>query len=324
MNFTDHITNQIQHHDLASDNTLHVVTMISNPARYHSRYRLFRDFQARMEKTANIKFYVVEVAFGDRQHEVTDPKNPQHLQLRTNQEIWHKENAINVGVKHLLPHDWKYVAWVDADVTFLNDNWAQETLQALQHYQVVQPWSECVDTGPYGNGKQMFKSFGLLNTNGVRIQAYSTEPYAFGHSGFAWACTRTFWENVNGLMDFPILGSSDHHMAWAMVGHVERSVHGGMTDSFKRRAEEWQRNAVRVTNGHVGYVPGLIIHNFHGAKKNRKYRERWQILIDNKFDPDTDLRRDSQGLLQVVNNPNLLYDIHQYFRQRNEDSIDED
>lgn len=323
MAFSDHITNQIQHHELRSDNTLHVVTMISNSARYHSRYRLFREFQEQMATAKNIKLYVIEIAFGDREFEVTEAGNPQHLQLRTAQEIWHKENALNLGVKHLLPHDWKYVAWIDADVRFLNDNWAQETMHALQHHDLVQPWSECIDTGPYGNSNQLFKSFASLVAKGIRQQAHKGEPYPYGHSGFAWACTRVFWENVSGLMEFPILGSADHHMAWASVGEVYKSVHQGMTQAFKRKCEEWQRSAFRVTNGHLGYIPGTIVHSFHGPKKKRFYRERWQILVQNKFDPDVDLRKDSQGLLMVVGKPHLLQACHEYFHSRMEDSIDE-
>jgi hypothetical protein len=320
---SEHIANQIQHHALRSGNTLHVITMISNSARYHSRYRLFREFQERMLRTANVKLYVAEIAFGDREFEVTQASNPLHLQLRTNQEIWHKENALNL-VERLLPIDWKYLAWVDADITFLNDNWAQETMHALQHHHLVQPWSECIDTGTWGNSNQMFRSFASLVAKGIRQQSHKAEPYPYGHSGFAWACTRSFWENTRGLMDFPILGSADHHMAWASIGRVEKSVHQGMTNSFKRRCFEWQTNAVRVTNGHLGYVPGTIMHHFHGPKTKRFYRERWQILVANKFDPDVDLRKDSQGLLMVVNKPQLLQDIHEYFHSREEDSIAED
>jgi hypothetical protein len=321
--YSEHITSQIKNPALVSDNTLHVVTMISNSARFHSRYRLYRQFESEMLATQNVKLYTVEVAFGDRAFEVTEPGNPQHLQLRSPQELWFKENALNLGVRHLLPRDWKYVAWIDADVKFLNDNWASETVHRLQHHDVVQPWSEAVDQGAYGNTTQLFKSFANLVANGVKLQAKSEEPYKFGHTGFAWACTRTFWENVGGLMDWPALGSSDHHMAFAMINEVYRSVHGKMSDSFKRRCNEWQRDAYRVTNGHLGYVPGTIVHSFHGAKKNRKYRERWQILVDNRFDPDTDLRYDSQGLLVLVGKPQLLQDIHEYFRDRNEDSVDE-
>jgi len=320
---SDHIVNHINNHQLVNDSTLHVVTMISNSARYHSRYRLFREFEQRMLATPNVKLYVVEVAFGDRHHEVTSSDNPQHLQLRTTQELWHKENAINLGVRHLLPHDFKYVAWIDADVTFLNANWALETIHALQHRHVVQPWSEAIDTGPYGNVMNTFTSFTSLVAKGIKQQSHKDEPYKYGHSGFAWASTRAFWENVNGLMDFPVLGSADHHMAWATIGKVHLSVHGKMVDSFKQRCKEWQDRAFQVTNGHLGYVPGALIHHFHGPKTKRFYRERWQILVDHKFCPDKDLRRDSQGLIYVVNKPDLLEEIRDYMSSRQEDSIDE-
>lgn len=321
--FNQHVVNSIQHHDLVSDSTLHVVAVISNSARYHSRYRLFRDFEERMLDTKGIKLHVVELAFGDRHHEVTVSGQTNHLQVRSGQELWHKENMINLGVKHLLPVDWRYLAWVDADVTFRNHNWATETIQNLQHYPVIQPWSECVDLGPYGNILQLFRSFTSLVAKGVKQQAHKGEPYPYGHSGFAWACTRSFYENVGGLMDFPILGSADHHMAWAMINKVERSVHGKMTAAFKRRVDEWQDRAFQVTHGHLGYVPGRIEHSFHGPKAKRFYRERWQILVDAGFDPDKDLRRDAQGLLYIVGKPQLLEDIRQYMRSRNEDSIDE-
>ena len=157
---TDHIVNSIQHHDLVSDSTLHVVCMVSNPTRYHSRYRLFRDFVSRMQATANVQLHVVEVAFGDRHHEISGVDSL--LQLRTTQDLWHKECALNLGVRHLLPKDWRYVAWIDGDVTFQNPNWALETIHALQHYKVVQPWSECADMGPYGNVMQPHRSFGSL------------------------------------------------------------------------------------------------------------------------------------------------------------------
>lgn len=112
-------------------------------------------------------------------------------------------------------------------------------------------------------------------------------------------------------------------MAWAAIGDVDASVHGKMRDSFKRRCHEWQSRACHVTHGDdLGFVKGRIEHFFHGPKAGRKYRERWQILIDNEFDPDGDLAYDSSGLLYVVNKPRLLSDIRDYFRSRNEDSIE--
>src|SRR6516162_7377922 len=114
---TNHVVNAIKHHELAGDNTLHVVAPISNSARYHSRYRIFRDWADAMKATANVQLHVVELAFGDRKFEVTGvDKGASELQLRSSHELWYKENLINLGVRHLLPTNWRYVAWVDGDV----------------------------------------------------------------------------------------------------------------------------------------------------------------------------------------------------------------
>lgn len=320
---TDHIVNQIQHHDLVSDSTLHVIAVISNPVRYHSRYRLFREFADAMRATANVQLHVVELAFGDRHHEVT-AKGESSLQLRSSAELWHKENMINLGVQHLLPRDWKYMAWIDGDVFFANPNWAIETIHLLQHYPVVQPWSECLDLGPYGNVMQMHKSFCSLVQKGVRMQAFSGEPYPYGHSGFAWACTRTFWENTRGLIDWAVLGSADHHMAWSMLNQVDRSLHLKMPENFKAKARDWQSRAFRESQGNLACVPGRIDHKFHGSKRKRFYRERWDIFVKWAFDPDQDLRRDSQGLLYLAGKPGLQEDIRRYMRSRDEDGISED
>ena len=319
---SDHIVNQINNPKLISGNTLHVVAMISNPIRYHSRYRLFRDWIKEMESTPNIIPYVVEIAFGDRAFEVTDANNTNHLQLRTRQELWHKENALNLGVRHLLPRDWKYVCWCDADISFRNPDWAQETMHQLQHHEIVQPWQHVVDLGFEGDIMGSFDSFCSLSRRGIQMQVNPSDPYKYGHTGFAWACTRKFWEQTGGLMDFAILGSADHHMGWALVNQVQNSIHGGMSAQFKARCVDWQRKAYMLTKGNIGFVKGRIEHNFHGSKKNRFYRERWQISVDNNFNPDTQLMYDEQGLLVLINNNKMEQEIRGYMRARNEDSID--
>lgn len=309
----------LNNHRLISDSTLHVVAVISNPARFHSRYRIFREWAAHMRATANVELHVAELAFGDRHHEVSDEND---LQLRSNHELWHKENLVNLAVR-TLPRDWKYVAWVDADVWFQSPNWAIETIHLLQHYPVVQPWTECIDMGPNGNALAMHRSFCGLVQQRVKVQRHKGEPYQYGHSGFAWACTRAFWEATRGLIDFAILGSADHHMAWALVNEVSSSVHGSMSDAFKRRCHDWQAAAYAQTHGNVAAVPGVLSHAWHGSKAKRYYRERWQVLLDHKFDPDKDLAYDAQGLLYVRNKPALEEDIRRYMRSRHEDGVEE-
>jgi len=103
------------------DDKLHVVTMISNPVRYKSRYRLYKQFKDYMSAEQNVVLHTVEVAYGDRPFEVTDRDDPNNYQFRTSCEIWHKENALNLGIARL-PCNWKYMAWVDADIEFLRPN----------------------------------------------------------------------------------------------------------------------------------------------------------------------------------------------------------
>jgi hypothetical protein len=65
---------------------------------------------------------------------------------------------------------------------------------------------------------------------------------------------------------------------------------------------------------------------WHGRKQQRGYVERWKILTGNNYDPDTDLKKDPQGLWQlVVESPRQIKmrdEIRAYFRSRNEDSRD--
>ncbi len=324
--FTDYINCAVNKTNLVNDSTLHVIGVVFNPVRYHSRYRIFREWETFMKGAANVKLHIVEIAFGDRHLEVTtkdDCSETSNLCLRTSHELWHKENMINLAVRHLLPLDWKYLAWIDTDVFFSNPNWAIETIHQLQHYPLIQPWSECMDLGAYGNALSMFRSFSMLAQRGVKQQTNPADPYPYGHSGFAWACTRLFWENVGGLMDFAILGSADHHMAWASIGGVQNSVHKKMNPNFGRLCQDWQERSLRLTHGHLSYVPGRIEHRFHGPKARRYYRDRWQIFIKHNFDPIRDLQRDEQGLYYIAGKPGLQEDIRQYMRARHEDSIEE-
>lgn len=327
MHVHDHLINHINHSDLTSDNTLHVVGVITNPVRYHSRYRLFREWYEVMRKTPNVKVYVVEAAYGDRRHECTESGNPQHLQLRFWQDIWIKENLINLAVKRLLPNNWKYLCWSDCDVFFLDQNWAQESMHQMQHYSIIQPWSDCLDLGFHGNVLQHFKSFCYQHRKGVPKQCHPTEPYEYAHSGYVWACRRDFWEAVGGLLDWSILGSADHHCAWGLINKIHHSVHDKMHPNFKALAMEWQRKAYRHCHGHVGFVKGRIEHRFHGPKvrKNggRQYRERWQILIKHAFDPIKDLTYDAQGIIRLDGKPQLIQDCREYMVNRLEDSIED-
>ena len=78
--------------------------------------------------------------------------------MRTRDELRHKENLINLGVARL-PADWKYVAWVDADVQFARPDIVTETIQQLQHFGVVQMFSQATDLDPQHQPLKQFDGF---------------------------------------------------------------------------------------------------------------------------------------------------------------------
>lgn len=129
---------------------------------------------------------------------------------------------------------------------------------------------------------------------------------------------------MGGLVDWAILGSADHHMACAFIGEAYQSLPGWMEGGYMEMLMAFQDRCVRGFGRRLGYVRGNICHSWHGSKKRRLYRERWAILKDGEYDPTTDLHKDWQGVLCLTNEkPWLAEEISRYFRQRNEDGIDE-
>ena len=272
-----------------------------------------------MEQSGAILF-TVEMAFGNRPHEITESDNPRHIQLRSTFEVWHKENMLNIGISRL-PADAEYIAWIDADVCFSRPDWVEETLHQLQHYSFVQMFSHAQDLSPTYEPMKMHTGFVHDWYHGMErkdSRGYDMQ----GHPGYAHACRRDALDKVGGLMDHGILGSGDRHMLDALIGKVERSYNTNVHDNYKHMCHEWQKRAEKYIKRNVGYVSGLLTHSFHGLKQNRGYVDRWKILVEHQFDPYSDMHRDSQGLIQLNDDKlGLRDDIRKYFRNRAEDCI---
>lgn len=308
---------------------LHVITCISNPAGYITRFKLFKKFESMMLANPNVELHVCELAKGYRPFEVTNASNPNHLQLRSDDELWHKENMLNLLIRRL-PTDWKYVAWVDADVIFARPDWAEATIEQLQNYDVVQMFGSCQDLNekyePIGPIMQsMMKRF---NEGSITEEIRKYNPHA-GHCGYAWAATRKAIEVTGGLLDIAILGSADYHMAWGLIGEIDKSMtEGGPStqyhENYVEEIRKWGRRAEKLRKN-VGYVEGALYHNWHGPKADRGYETRWKILTDHKFNPLVDIERDWQGLHKLVDDGTQRFitmrdRLRSYFRSRNEDA----
>jgi hypothetical protein len=317
------------------DQKLYVVTAIFNPVRFQSRYRLYKEFE-KMVSDAGAVLYTVEVAFGDRPFLVTSKDNPCNLQVRTWDELWIKENALNLVINRLPPEAQK-IAWIDADLQFARTDWAKETLEQLEHHYVVQMFSHSRNVGPnyepvgsevtsfayeyyqFDGEHSRFK--GIARKVGDYLMSATGDPK--GHPGFAWACRREALDHVGQLIDWGILGANDRHMAFGLIGEIEKSLHPNLSADYRGKCLMWQDRAEKFLRRDIGYVPGMVYHYWHGKISDRRYHDRWKILVDTKYSPDLDLKYDSQGLLQLTDRSIALRDgLRAYFRARNEDSVD--
>lgn len=295
---------------------LHVITCIANPIRWKSRIALCKQFAEHM-LASGVQLTVVECAYGDRPFECDGIAGVAHVGVRCRTLLWVKENLLNIGIARL-PQDWKYVAWIDADIAFRHPAWAAETVHALQIYDIVQPWSDCYDLGPNGEHLQVFPAFCRQYFDG---RSLGNNAYPFPHPGYAWAATRQCLEHLGGLIDTAALGAADHHMAMALAGRVGESAPGGISQGYLGPLLQWQARAQQHISSNVGYVTGTIEHFWHGAKEKRAYVDRWNILVRNQFEPAADLKRNVWGVYELADNkPQLRRDIDAYFRSRNEDA----
>jgi hypothetical protein len=327
---------------------LYVITAVSNTQRFKSRWKLYRRFPATWKRPARSSSPSRPTsASGPTRSRTSRRRRVVALRARLRQAAplrqgqragralvqgepaQHRPRAADAG----LP-DAKYIAWIDHDVVFARPNWVGETIHQLQHYAFLQMWSEAQDLGPTYETSKKHRGFMACYQDGI-----PWEPGLYGsegtggcpmnwHPGFAWAARREALDAVGGLIDFGILGAGDRHMACALVCRLEDSVAPGLHPEYIDRLAEWQFRAERNVRLNVGCMSGLLLHYWHGKKKDRRYMDRWQILVKHQYRPSTDIKPNSQGLYQLcdhgdIRSAQLRDDIRRYFSQRNEDSIDE-
>jgi len=172
-------------------------------------------------------------------------------------------------------------------------------------------------------------SFGYSVVHGKPIDQKRYDEW-YPHPGYGWATSAHAFRHMNGLPEYDILGSADLHFAFSLIKKVSNAIESNLTlefanlildqsnKTYTRLAEaRWPGAPVPVP---VGYVPITIYHNWHGAREDRQYVDRWKILIAHRFNFLRDMRRTKEGLFEFVSGREALQqDILDHFRLRRED-----
>jgi hypothetical protein len=266
-----------------------------------------------------------------------------YIGLHTKDELWLKENLINIGVQNA-PYDWQQVCWLDSDVHFVRPNWVGECIHKLQHYAFLQMFSHARDLGPNyemlpedyphasglgfvrawqdGNLRTTLtpeidaelKSIGTdiekLRDDFRQVQADLTGGIVYPgrvFPGLAWACTRRAWEDVGGLFDSAIWGGGDWHMSHALIEKTEGMMRNDLHRNYKKLVNQWYQRCRTHIRRNVGVMDGSIFHSWHGRKEGRGYNTKHALLAKFGFDPPRHLKRDAAGLWQLHDDRSTAY-----------------
>ncbi len=319
--------------------SLWAVTSYFNPASYRRRLANYKVFRRHLE----LPLLTVEWSRGGK-FELAPEDAEILIQCDGGDVMWQKERLINIAIRQL-PASCTHVAWVDCDVVFDRKGFAQALVSEFERSLLVQLYDRVLDLEPapidslarsddwrrtsvmherVGTGRlytELRRSGGLGRLLKPRPE---DRPFTVPSSnGFAWAAARTLLEACP-LPDTWILGGGDGAYAYAAMGYADEHVRGRqLTPAHALRHLEQAAILRQRVDGRVSWLPGALLHLWHGAYSDREYRRRHALLALHDYDPDADLEPEPRtgvwSWSRRARDGELAGAVAAYFERRRED-----
>lgn len=326
------------------DDPLWVITSYYNPARYSRRLQNFRAFR----RLLNAPLMAVEIA-GPNAHQLARDDADIVVSLTGEDRIWQKERLMNIGVAALPAHV-EYVAWVDCDLIFEDEDWTSKTAARLEKNggllqlfelslhlpREVDPGkasvSECRNAVPLLAGVSIGSSLrsSAFDSNEMKLTQARQAPNLSSYHraidrhncyGMAWAAHRATVEKC-GQYDRNIVGGGDAVHVYAALSRLDDYwFFRAVTEQQKHDIRRWTRTARDAgLLAHIDSLEGNAYHLWHGDLRNRNYRGRYDILTKHDFDPAKDIEIAENGAWRWTNpESELAREVANYFGHRRED-----
>lgn len=305
---------------------LWAVTCFYNPAGFRSRLRNYRIFRERLRRP----LVAVELGYGaDFELEPGDAEIL--IQLRCPDVLWQKERLLNLAVE-VAPPEAEKVAWLDCDIVFLDDDWAEKAARALDEFDLVHLFSRRINL-PRGAGPEAWRKvpageYKRSIVDDWRRGLCAAETFAEAESqrrlgrtaGLAWGARRSVLAE-HGIYDAAILGNGDRLVMGAGFGLFEPSERSTLANAAQRRHyRAWAEPFHETVRGRVGAVDQTVCHLWHGGLENRRYTARYEGLAPFEFDPRDDIALDESGCWRWASDkPEMHRYVREYFLSRRED-----
>lgn len=294
---------------------LAVITCFFNWAGFSRKTANLRRFLLQMQ-AQRIPVYGIEAVLPGQTAATQGFDGWQRVPASEKNIMFQKEALLNKAAS-IVPDHFEKIAVFDADVWFANSGWYECAESMLNDYAVVQLYDTARWLAQDGQIEIERRSIAQWNTHGRK------GPPSMAHTGFAWAMRRKLWSEYGGLFANCITGSGDIYNAIAFCG-LEPEQHPmlstnrqGVNGDFKKwawRVKEW-------TGGRVGYVPGIIYHEWHGSRRDRNYVKRHEICAQIA---KGDVTLNDFGLFEWSDTakPEVTAAVRGYFTERREDGTE--
>ena len=305
---------------------LWAITSYFHPAGHKSRLANYRTFR----KHLPVPLVTVELPF-EGPFELQPGDADILVQLTGGDAMWQKERLLNIALRHL-PAGCDAVAWLDCDIIFAADDWAERARAALNEFPLVHLFSEvCMlkrgarsDSSGWSPVKMVIPGVGRsITRGGLKPDDMRVSNRVTGWrppQGFAWASPRALLDR-HGLYDARVGGGGDRAILCAALGQFDYCVNShSMNDRSVEHYRAWGDRFHAEVRGKIGSIDGRIFHLWHGSIESRRYLERHRALAKYGFDPFTDIALDGNGCWRWNSDkPGLHEYMRSYFASRNED-----
>ncbi len=231
-----------------------------------------------------------------------------------------------------MPDDCDKIAWLDADVIILDDDWVKKVELLLQEYPIVKPFSEAIRLTKKeskkilkGDNEELNNLFSYRNRAINNYYQPSIMWKLIFLAVFGMCARREVYEKA-GFYDRMIVNNGDMVIASAFLYKDSKAK------DLKERFHLSEALMVDIDNWYAKLSPrrgdfgicylerATMLHLFHGKMMNRKSEYALKLLDKYEFDPNKDLIINKDGCYEWASlKPKLHQGLINYFHARNED-----
>ncbi len=277
---------------------LWAITCFFNPLGCESRLRNYRIFRENLCLPLVAVEWSHEGRFQLRQNDAEVL-----VQMESGDLLWQKERLLNIALRSV-PRGCTMIAWLDSDVVFEDCNWTDRTVDLLQKFAIVEPFSvmyELPRGGTPGDARSRKDSgYGMMYAlaEGIappEVLRGDMRVKDRTSCGLAWAARREILDRF-GFYDACVLGSGNRAITCAMLGRFCDAIeYLQMGPRWTRHYMNWAQPYFEAVHGNVGFAEGGLFHLWHGELKDRRYSQRHAFLGSRDFDPAKEIWVDDQG-----------------------------